>query len=169
MKKSMIIVFTVLFAGVFAFAQAGKIGVVNSAQILQQTKKGKVIKQKLEKLQKQKQREVQTLQEQIKKLQQDVLSPALNAATKQQKSEELNQKQVTLKRRIEDAQRTLEREFQKELIQLEKQIMPVMQTIGKTKGYLMVVDLQKGGLVYVDQSIDITADVIKAFDAKYPN
>ncbi len=169
MKKTSVLIITFLMASVSVFAQMGKVGVVDSGAILAKSKKGNTIRQKMEKLQKEKQDQAQTMQEQIKKLQQDLLSPALNAATKQKKSEELNQKQIALKRYLEDSRRVLDREFQKELLQVEKQIMPLLRDIGKTKGLIMIFDVQKSGLAHYDKSIDITADVIKAFDAKYPN
>lgn len=166
MKKIFIFVITVLVISAFAFSEV-KIGVVNAQDILQKTKKGAEIQARLEKLQQGKQQKLQTLQEEIKKLEKDVLSPALNDETREKKSVELQNKQKDLKRYIEDARNEIQRESQKELVELEKSVMPLIDQIGKSKGFTIVFDITRPGIVYFDPAIDITEEVIKAFDAKY--
>jgi len=134
---------------------------------MQKTKKGKAIKQKIEKLQNEKQQQAQTMQEVIKKLQTELLSPALNDDTRVKKSEELKKKQIALKRYIEDSRRELELELQKDVIEMDKQTMPLLRELGKTNGFTVILETQKSGVLYFDQSIDITAEVIKAFDARF--
>jgi outer membrane protein len=166
MKKTLIFVITVLVISVFAFSEV-KIGVVNAQEILQKTKKGIEIQTRLEKLQQGKQQKLQSLQDEVKKLEKDVLSPALNDETREKKSLELQTKQKDLKRYIEDARNEIQRESQKELVELEKSVMPLIDQIGKSKGFTIVFDITRPGIVYFDPAIDITADVIKAFDANY--
>jgi len=168
MKKIFVLVMTVLVISSFAFSQV-KIGVVNAQEILAKTKKGVEIQKKLEQLQKKKQQEAQALQDEIKKLEKDVLSPALNDETREKKGLELQTKRKDLKRYIEDAQNEFNRESQKELMELEKAVMPLIEQIGKSKGFTIILDITRPGIVYFDQTIDITAEVIKAFDAKYAN
>ena len=166
MKKTFIFVITVLVMGVFAFSEA-KIGVVNAQDLLQKTKKGIEIQTRLEKLQQVKQQKLQSMQDEVKKLEKDVLSPALNDETREKKSIELQNKQKDLKRYIEDARNEIQRESQKELAELEKSVLPLIDQIGKSKGFTIIFDVTRPGIVYFDPSIDITDDVIKAFDAKY--
>jgi len=45
--------------------------------------------------------------------------------------------------------------------------MPLIDQIGKSKGFTIVFDITRPGIVYFDPAIDITEEVIKAFDAKY--
>lgn len=40
--------------------------------------------------------------------------------------------------------------------------------MGKSKGYIMVLDITNQGVFYYDTSIDITQDVIKMIDEKLP-
>jgi Skp family chaperone for outer membrane proteins len=167
-KKLAVLFISMLMMSVMAFSQV-KIGVADFQVVVQKSKKGKAIRVKLEGLQKQKQQQAKDLQGRIDKLQKDLLSPALNAGTRASKTEELNQVQLRLKRFMEDSQRELQREFQKELLALEKLLLPVLRNIGKTNGYTAIFDLGKGGMAYYDQSIDLTNQVIQAFDAKYPN
>lgn len=166
MKQITICMLILLLVSAYVYSET-KVGVVNANEIMMKTKKGNTIRAKIEAMQKEKQQQGLALQEEIKKLQQALASPALNAETRDSKTEELNQKEISLKRFAEDSQNELERAFQKELYDMEQLIMPVIQEIGKSKGFTVILDMQKGGLVYFDATIDITADVIQAFDAKY--
>lgn len=166
MKKIFVLVMAVLVMSLFAFSQV-KIGVVNAQEILAKTKKGIEIQKRMETLQAKKQQEVQVMQDEIKKLEKDVMSPALNDDTREKKGVELQNKRKDLKRYIEDAQNEWNRESQKELLELEKAIMPLIDQIGKSQGFTMILDMTRSGIVYYNDSVDITADVIKAFDAQY--
>jgi outer membrane protein len=165
MKKTFILVVTVLVMSAFAISQV-KIGVVNAQEILAKTKKGIEIQNRLEKLQNNKQKELQAMQDEIKKLEKEVLSPALNDETREKKGLDLQNKRKDLKRYLEDAQNEIQRESQKELGELEKAVMPLIDQIGKSKGFTIIFDITRPGIVYFDQAIDITPEVISAFDAK---
>jgi outer membrane protein len=167
MRKTLIFLVTVLVMSAFAVSQV-KVGVVNAQEILQKTKKGVEIQKRLEQLQNKKQLELKTKQEEIKKLEKEVLSPALNQETRQKKTLDLQTKRKNLKRYIEDAQNEIQRASQKELVELEKAVMPLIDQIGKSKGFTIIFDITRPGIVYFDQAIDVTAEVIKAFDAKFP-
>ncbi len=166
MRKIFILVVTVLVMSAFAISQV-KIGVVNAQEILAKTKKGVEIQKRLEQLQNKKQNELQAKQDEIKKLEKEVLSPALNDETREKKSIDLQNKRKDMKRYLEDAQNEIQQESQKELVELEKAVMPVIDQIGKSKGFTIIFDITRPGIVYFDQAIDITPDVIKAFDNQF--
>jgi len=166
MRKIFILVITVLVMSAFAISQV-KIGVVNAQEILAKTKKGVEIQKRLEQLQNKKQNELQAKQDEIKKLEKEVLSPALNDETREKKTVDLQNKRKDLKRYLEDAQNEIQQESQKELVELEKAVMPVIDQIGKSKGFTIIFDITRPGIVYFDQAIDITPDVIKAFDNQF--
>ena len=165
MRKTLVLVVTVLVMSAFAISQV-KIGVVNAQELLAKTKKGIEIQKRLEQLQNKKQAEMQAMQDQIKKLEKEVLSPALNEETREKKGLELQTKRKNLKRFIEDAQNEIQRASKKELVELENAVMPLIDQIGKSKGFTIIFDITRPGIVYFDQVIDITPEVIKAFDAK---
>ena len=165
MKKTLMLVLTVLLMSVYAFSEV-KIGIVNAQEIFQKTKRGAQIQKELEALQQKKASELQQLQEDIKKLEKDVASPALNTATREKKSLDLQNKRTQLKRQYEDAQRDFQLQSQKKLANLERELIPLIESVGKAKGLTVIFDRQRSGIVYYDTAIDITADVIKAIDAK---
>lgn len=165
LRKSLIIMLTLLLTGIYAYSET-TIGVVNFGEVIAKSKKGLAVQKRLENLQKQKSQKAQTLQNQVKKLQNDLMSPAINPATRERKTEELNSKQIELKRYVQDTRRVLERQYQKELFELEKELVPLVQTIGKRKGLTAVLDFHKSGIVYFDKTRDITAEVLKEFNSK---
>ena len=105
--------------------------------------------------------------EEIKKLEKDLMSPALNDEAREKKSIELQEKRTDFKRFYEDAQNEFQRESQKELTALEKELMPLIDNLGRQKGFTIIFDITRPGIVYFDQAIDITDEVIKMVDAKY--
>ena len=166
MKKTLILVLAILALSAYAYSEV-KIGVINSQEIVMKTKRGKQIQAKLENLQKSKSSQLKTLNDQIKQLEKELLSPALNAATREKKSLDLQTKRTNFKRNYEDAQRDVQRESQKELLNLEKELIPLIEGVGKSKGYTLIFDRARSGIIFAGPSIDITAEIISAVDAKY--
>lgn len=166
MRKSIILMAALLVLSSFVFSEV-KIGVVNAQEILAKTKKGLEIQKKLEAIQKDKQGKLKAMQDEITKLEKDLMSPALNQETREKKALDLQNKRKAIKRYYEDAENEFRRESQTELQKLEKDLMPLIDNIGKSKGFTIIFDITRPGIVYFDKAIDITPDVIKAADAKY--
>ncbi|NIM14856.1 MAG: hypothetical protein GTO45_22955 [Candidatus Aminicenantes bacterium] len=167
MRRTIVLLIAIFVLNAFAFSEV-KIGVINPQKIMDSTKKGIAIQKRLEKLQGEKQQKINAMQDEIKKLQKDVMSPALNNEARQRKNIELQEKQKTLKRYVEDARNEFARESKKEFLNLEKELMPLIENLGRQKGFTIIIDITRPGIVYYDKAIDITTDVIKAVDAKYP-
>jgi outer membrane protein len=167
MRRTIVLALAIFLVNAFAFSEV-KIGVINPQKIMDSTKKGISIQKRLEKLQGEKQQKIQALQDEIKKLQKDLTSPALNNDARQKKNIELQERQKNFKRYVEDARNEFARESQKEFLSLEKELMPLIENLGRQKGFTIIIDVTRPGIVYYDEAIDITADVVKAVDAKYP-
>ncbi|MCP5054353.1 MAG: OmpH family outer membrane protein [bacterium] len=165
MKKTLILMLTLLVMSVYAFSEV-KIGIINAQEVFQKTKRGSQIQKELEALNNKKAAELKALQEEIKKLEKDLLSPALNASTRDAKSVDLQSKRTTFKRKYEDAQSDLQRESQKKLLELEKELMPLITNLGKSKGFTIIFDRARSGVIYFDSGVDVTKEVIAAIDAK---
>lgn len=167
MKRSMILILTVLTLSLFAFSEV-KIGVVNGQDVIQKTKRGQSIRTRLENLGKAKQTQIENLEKDIVALQKDLNSPALNTETKEKKGRELEDKKISYQRVVQDAQKEFQAQQQKEMMTMYNEIMPLIQELGKAKGFSLILDVASSGIAYFDPSIDITNDVIKAVDAKFP-
>lgn len=163
----MILVLTVLTLSLFAFSEV-KIGVVSGQDVLQKTKRGQSIRTKLENLGKAKQTQIENLEKEIVALQKDLNSPALNVETKEKKGRELEDKKINYQRVVQDAQKEFQAQQQKEMMTMYNEIMPIIQELGKAKGFTLIMDVASSGIAYFDPSVDITNDVINAVNAKFP-
>ena len=80
-------------------------------------------------------------------------------------SKKIEDKSIEMKRFQDDAQRELEDARRKALSDLEQRIMPIIQQLGKEKGYLLIFQKYQSGLVYADDArTDITDEVIRRFN-----
>ncbi len=79
---------------------------------------------------------------------------------------QIEDKSIVLKRFDDDAQQQLEENKRKELDGLEKQIMPIIQELGKERKLLLIFNKFQSGLVYADDSVDVTDEVLKRFNTR---
>ena len=161
MKKTLIGVVTILSLSIFAFSQV-KIGIINAQKLIEGTKKGRAIAAKLEKTGKGIQDRLDAMSNEIKKLEKELMSPALNQATKDKKALELQNKKTVRKRFIEDKQREMQIKTREEMQALQEAIKPIIQQVGKAKGLTIVLEIT--AVAYFDPAVDITDDIIKIMD-----
>ncbi len=162
MKKVLSIVIIMVVLTVFTYAET-KIGIVNSQLVLKNSVGGKAFMKKMGDIDKQMSGKMQNMAKEIKALEKELASPALNASAREKKSETLRNKQTSAKRFYEDSKRNFQAKYQKEMQSLLKKIMPVIQNVGKSKGFTVIMEMQN--VAYFDKAVEITADVIKAYDA----
>ena len=74
------------------------------------------------------------------------------------------EKAIAFKRFQDDAQRSLEEAQKKELEELQKRVMPVITQVGKERGFTLIFNKFQSGLVYADEGVDVTDDVLKRFN-----
>jgi Skp family chaperone for outer membrane proteins len=140
--------------------------VIDFQKLIQNSQRGQEIQKKLEAIGKQKQEKIDQMQQEVEKLEKELLTPALNQQTKEQKAIQLDEKRTNLKRFVEDAQNEFEKQYRGEMLGLQKEIMPMVQELGKSLGYSLIYDLSSSGISYVDKSIDITDKMIEEYNKK---
>jgi outer membrane protein len=149
------------------YAQEVKIGIVNAQEIMQNSFQGKEIERELLSVQEEKKAEMKSLENQIKALEKVLLgSPNMDHAERQQRETELQDLRIHLKRKYEDAQNEISKLSMQRLSELEKEIMPLIDQIGKEMGFTLILDVTQSGIVYFDQSIDITQQVVLILDER---
>jgi len=168
MKKFSAIVFILIITNFYIFSEM-KIAFVNTQQIIAGTKIGFKISKKLEARQKGEREKLLVFQGKIDNLENELKSKTLTKPQIQEKSREL----YNVKRELKDKYDKLTAEFQKytqnELKELEKKINPIINEIGRNKGYTAIYDMQRSGTIYINRSANITKEVIDAINLKYPN
>lgn len=105
------------------------------------------------------QSELEGLQEQLNKQRLTLSQEKLDALRQQ-----IEDQQVEMKRFQEDAQREIDAARRKALQELEAKVMPIIQEVGKEKGYLLIFQKFQAGLAFAAEETDITDEVIRRFN-----
>ena len=79
---------------------------------------------------------------------------------------QIEDKGIALKRFDDDAQQALQEAQKKELDGLEKQIMPIIQDVGREMKLALIFNKFQSGLVYADDSLDVTDLVLRRFNTR---
>ena len=147
---------------------ATKIGVLEVQRIVAESAVGKESLARVQKVQAAKQEELTKRQNDLrdleKKIQDQNKSLSEEALDKLQK--DYQAKALEFKRAQDDAQRELEELQRKELGELEKKVMPVIDTVAKEMGYQLVFNKFQSGLLFADTSTDLTDAVITKFNSQ---
>ncbi len=74
--------------------------------------------------------------------------------------------QRDLRRKLEDSDAELRKKDQELTGDILKELAVVIQEIGEREGYTVILENSSSSVLYGAKSIDITDEVIKAFDAR---
>ena len=146
-----------------------KIAFVNSLEILQECSEGKTEIAKIEAFAQTKQQELQVISGEMQTLQTTFQSQAstLNPATAAEMQATIQEKDKQIRRLTEDAEASLEAKRAEIFSKMGEKIRTVISEYAIAND-LGIVFLESPGLPYHSVSLNITKDIIKAYDAKYP-
>ena len=148
-------------------ADVAKIGVVEFQRLFENSDAGKEIKAEITTQGKKMEAELKEKGAEIEEMKKRLEREAL-VMSKEMREE----KEREFRIKINDI-KTLQKKYEVELQGVQKKLMGVLQSetleiideIGKSGGYLLVMD--KRGVLYSPTTIDITDDVIKKYNARY--
>ncbi|MCO4756325.1 MAG: OmpH family outer membrane protein [Bacteriovoracaceae bacterium] len=153
----------------FSAAAEVKIGLVNIQKVITSIGEGKSVMKTLEKSFKSKQKEIKAEEEAIKKLQQDYQkqSSLLSDKAKAKKEDEIRTKIGTLQRKTMEYQKNIQNQEKQLKKPILEKLKPVIDEVSKNKSVAMTFEVSSSPVVYAEKQIDITEDVIKAYDKKH--
>lgn len=147
-------------------AQGVRLGVVNIQEVLNQSQRGKGAKQKLDQERAGRQRELEVKQQELVKLQTELekQGPVLSEQAKREKADALQRRARDIRRMVEDANRDFEKRVQEAEVDITREIFAVIQEFGKDQNYTLI--MERSTLVYSAAGVDVTAEIVKRYDAK---
>jgi outer membrane protein len=147
-----------------------KIAVIDTEKILINSASGKKALAELKKLQEAKEKELGAKQQEIKDLQAKISDGRLSLAQDKldDMQKQLEDRVIAVRRLQDDATRDLTKKRDDVLGQIDQQVMPVINQVGKELGYTLIFRKFESGLIYADEAIDITDSVIKRLDTAAP-
>lgn len=168
MKKFALSLLAVLIA-VPTFAQTAppaRVAVIEVSKVLRDSNAGKAALEKLRKLQEEKASKAKKMDDELKALDSQIKQKQMSLTEEKlaELRKQFSEKGVALERFAQDAERELGQERDNSLKNLERQLMPVINAIGKEMGFAAIFNKFESGLVYASDAIDITDVVIKRFN-----
>ena len=168
MRKFIAAVTMIAVCGGFAalYAQA-KIGVINSQDVLEKSAEGKKVIARIQERDKQYQAGITKLDDDIRQLQTRLNTQRLTLTEEAalQMQADLDKKNTDRKRMAEDAYAGMQDLTNRLFKKIQDELIPIVEALGKERGYEIIFDLQKSGAAWFSPAIDVTAEVIKRYDA----
>ena len=148
--------------------QAGlKYAYVRIDQVAAQSARGKAAQDKVKALNDQKVKELQDKNKALQAAQQKLEQggSVMSDTARAQLQAEIERQQRDLQRFQEDAQQDITQLTQQLQGEFERQLNPIIDRVAREKQVHFIFSAQESGLVWADPTMDLTADIIKAFDA----
>lgn len=172
MKKITLISTALIIAALFtctaATADSLKIGMVNFEKIIRESNAGKKMQKELKTKVEQLQGKLKAEEKRVKTMKEALEREALvlSAEKKLERQREFRDKADDLKKMSTDYSQEMQLMQNKMMQQIQKDIFDITNKIGKAKGYSLIIERKVGGVVYAADTVDITDEVIKAYNAK---
>jgi outer membrane protein len=143
-----------------------KIGVIDPERIVAESARGKQALERLNKERDQRLAEGNRMRQEIADLQKRMNDGRLSLGQDKLKqlNDEIEEKTISIQRYGENAQREMQKLEQEIMDPIEAQILRVINQVGAEQGYTLIFKKFQSGLVYADESADLTPVVIQRFD-----
>jgi outer membrane protein len=179
------LLFAALLMGAFVITQAdaqtstaaasasiapAKIGWINLDQVLLTSNEGTKVFDEIQSFVEAKSAEMEVMRKELDKLKNDlsVQGRILNDDAKAEKEDVIEAKDLALQRFQQDTQKEINTRRDKATNALGKKLVPVIEKVAKEKGLNAVQVLSPSRDAWIDPSLIITEDVIKAFNQATP-
>lgn len=152
-----------------SFAADLKIGVINLQYALNNTDDGKASKASLQQEGDRKKKELELLENDLKKMQEDIQKQraVLSETALKEKSEAFKQKYGDLQKKANDYETELKRKEVENVERILKGLRDIVNDIAAKEGYTLVLENSAGGVAYASASVkDITNDVVAAYNTR---
>ena len=149
------------------FPEGAKIAYVVLQRIANESADGKASTAKIQALQQKKATELNEKNKQLQTIQQRLEKEAsvMSSTAQADLQKQAERLQTEIQRFTQDAQQEIQ-DLQNQLMQaFEQRIQPVLRQVGQEKGLHFIINAQDSGIVWADEGLDVSADVIKKLDA----
>ena len=149
----------------------GKVGVVDTARVLNETNTGKKAKDSLSAFSKNRQTVIEMDEKELRRMEEDFGRQAsvLSATAKKEREEQFRRRVAEYQQKAGEMNREVQ-EKQKDVLEgFREKVELIVGKVSKRLGLQVVMEKGKGGpTLYSEAGIDITAQVIEEFNRDYP-
>ncbi len=152
------------------FPADSKIAFVNMQALLSESKLGKAGLAQMKTLTDKQQSDLSDKQKTIQTLQQKIQtqSAVVTPEARSQWNSDLEKAQRDLQYFQNETQAQVEELNQRLLSDFQEKVMPIIEGLAKEKGLYAVFGAAESGVAYVHPGIDLTVELVKRLDAKFP-
>jgi outer membrane protein len=152
------------------FPEGQRFAVVNIQKIASESAEGKVSTAKVQALNQRKISELNDLNKRLQADQQKLSAQGsmLNEAARAELERSIDREQKDLQRRQQDAQEEVQQLQQDLQNNFQAKLLPIIQQVVSERKITILFSQADAGIVFADPGLDLTADVIKRFDAAAP-
>lgn len=165
---STILVIIAVFVFPLTSGEAGqeKIGVVDLQRCFVESKRGKRIVEELQKKKDALQKKFDKKQNAFLKLEDEIKKQAMMLSTEARLSKEREYERMRreLKYTYEDLMGEMRQAELDARRRVFKELEKIVNDIGKTGNYFLIMERRAGGIMYYGKAVDITDQVVKAYD-----
>jgi outer membrane protein len=135
--------------------------------VVSQSAEGKAASARIEAFTKKKSAEIGEKQKLLQANQQKLLSSGtvMNDAAKAQLQKEVERQNLEIQRMQQDAQgelQTMNAELQRDF---QQKLQPIIDALVKEKGLQILFNRTESGIIWADEALDLTGELVKRFDA----
>jgi outer membrane protein len=154
-------------AGSGAVASGMGLAVIDVQRLLTESIAGKEALEELRALRDQRQAEMQEKQREITDFRSRIAEGRLSLSTEklQELEKTLEERVITFGRFQDDADRELQKKRDEAFGEIEQQIMPIIVKSGAEMGFTAIFNKFQSGLLFAQESIDVTDEVLRRYDA----
>jgi outer membrane protein len=170
MKKSFlfsaIIVVILLTYNVVLAEDFPRVGLIDLQRCLNESKEGQRVSQILQKKKHDLQRRLDTKQRELLELRKELDKQAmmLSMDAQEDKKKNIERKTRELEYLYKDLNEEMARSQGKERKRIFNELEKIVEKIGSEENYTLIMEKRAGGVLYYAESIDITEQVVKAYD-----
>lgn len=149
-----------------ALAQA-KLATLNSQEVLEKSAEGKKAIAALQAADKKYSDDITRLDDQIKQLQNRLQTQRLTLTPEAAAGiqADVQKKQTERQRAAEDATRSMQQLQATTLAKIQDDLIPIIEQLRADRGLDLIFDLAKSGTVFANPAIDVTAEIVRRYDA----
>lgn len=171
MKKllTLVLVGGLLSGNILATDSKGELVSIDSLTLMQKSKEGKALASMLQKQIESFQKEVQSAQQQVVSLQETIQKQAkvLSKEALMEKGGELTRMKKRAERDLADKEESLKMSVQKHQTLLRDKQLKLAKQVFDKKGWGMMIDRNTPGVLFVNDSIDKTDEILKVVNIEY--
>jgi outer membrane protein len=144
----------------------GRVAIVDIQRILARSVAGAAAREALEKDKAGMQKQLDGQKVELEKMRDELEKKGqlLSADARREKQDALERKVRDVRRLVDDLQAQLQKKEDALLQKVLQDVAGLIQRLGKEKGYAIVVERQRAGVLYASTDADLTEDVLRAYD-----